>query len=228
LPKSLTTRCLGSSADKKKAVEICARRPSSFSNVTTRSKEFTHAPDIHTTSAALWFAQKGHPILALHSATPESGCTCGDVACASPGKHPHAGYAPHGVKDATLDLDVIRGWFAEAYWLNYGVACTKIFVVDVDTKHRGLDTWYSMHAQPTRFLPHTWQVRTGSGGLHVLFEPPSKARNGNLEKGIQLKATGGYIVGCGSKHASGGVYDWEPQCSPAKRRWLPCRRGYSA
>src|SRR5207342_3015332 len=38
---------------------------------------------------------------------------------------------------------------------------------------------------------------------------------GDLEKGIQLKSAGGYVVGAGCKHASGGTYDWLPQCSPS-------------
>jgi Bifunctional DNA primase/polymerase, N-terminal len=163
--------------------------------------------------AALWFARNSHPILPLHS-VEDGRCTCRDPACTSAGKHPHAGYAPHGAKDATADADTIKAWFAESYWLNYGVACERLFVVDVDVKHDGLETWRAMHCQPTRALPHTWQVRTGSGGLHVFFTPPAKVRNGDLDKGIQLKAAGGYVVGVGSKHKSGDVYDWLPQCSP--------------
>ena len=79
--------------------------------------------------AALWFASKGYPVLPLHSVTEAGACTCGDAAV-KPGKHPFAPLAPHGLKDATVDLDVIRGWFAEHYWLSYGV------VTDEHARHR--------------------------------------------------------------------------------------------
>ena len=64
--------------------------------------------------AALWFASHGHPVLALHSITDTGNCTCGDAACHSPGKHPHAALVPHGLRDATVDLGVIRAWFTRA------------------------------------------------------------------------------------------------------------------
>jgi hypothetical protein len=164
--------------------------------------------------AALWFARQGHPVLPLHSVTEGHRCTCGDAKCHSPGKHPFAAMVQHGAKDATTDEQRIRSWFDEAYWLNYGVATNKVYVVDVDTKHNGIEKWFSMYSESTRFLPHTWQVRTGSGGLHVFFVPPAKARNGDLDKGIQLKAAGGYVVGAGCRHVSGKLYHWSPQCSP--------------
>jgi Bifunctional DNA primase/polymerase, N-terminal len=164
--------------------------------------------------AAMWFARQGHAVLPLHSLTEGRKCTCGDSECHSPGKHPFAAMVLHGVKDATTDEHRIRSWFDEAYWINYGVATDRLFVVDVDTKHDGIKKWFSLHSQPTHSLPHTWQVRTGSGGLHVFFVPPAKARSGDLDKGIQLKSAGGYVVGTGCRHASGKLYHWQPQCSP--------------
>ena len=50
--------------------------------------------------------RQGFPVLPLHSVTEAGACTCGDVSCHSPGKHPFARFAPHGLKDATIDLDV--------------------------------------------------------------------------------------------------------------------------
>ena len=58
--------------------------------------------------AALWFAAKGYPILPLHSVTEAGGCTCGNSDCESVGKHPFAPLAPHGLKDATVDIAIIR------------------------------------------------------------------------------------------------------------------------
>ena len=95
---------------------------------------------------ALWFASKGYPVLPLHSVTEAGGCTCGNSDCESVGKHPFAPLAPHGLKDATVDLDVIRDWFAEHYWLGYGIVTDELLVIDVDARHGGLETWQELTA----------------------------------------------------------------------------------
>jgi hypothetical protein len=164
--------------------------------------------------AALWWASHGYPVLPLHSIGDGGTCTCGDTACHSPGKHPFARYVPHGLKDATVDSAAVKAWFEEHYWLNYGICTDALLVIDVDVKHKGLETWADMCGQPTRALIHTWQARTGSGGLHVFFKPPEGARCGELDRGIDIRATGGYVVGVGSKHATGRAYGWASQCSP--------------
>ena len=100
--------------------------------------------------AALWFASKGYPVLPLHSVTEAGGCTCGNSDCESVGKHPFAPLAPHGLKDATVDLDVIRGWFAEHYWLSYGIVTDELLVIDVDTRTAALragPTWWRAYAR---------------------------------------------------------------------------------
>jgi len=111
----------------------------------------------------------------------------------------------------------VRQWFDEAYWLNYGISTDKLLVIDVDTKNDGLKTWRDMSTQPTRAVPHTWQVKTGSGGLHVIFDnTEAKVRNGELDKGVDLRGIGGYIVGPYSKHASGRTYKCLPQNAPGE------------
>jgi hypothetical protein len=163
--------------------------------------------------AALWFASKGYPVLPLHSV--ENGvCTCGVGDCHSPGKHPYAEIVPHGAKDASTNLATVRGWFDEHYWLNYGVCTDQLLVIDVDTRHGGLEAWAEMYHQPTRALPHTWQVKTGSGGRHIFFRNTANTRCGSLDRGVDVKAVGGYVCGPMSKHASGKTYTWLPQSSP--------------
>ena len=163
--------------------------------------------------AALWFASQGHPILPLHAPT-DTGCTCGRSDCPSIGKHPFAGLVPHGAKDATTDIGKIRSWFDERYWLNFGVCTDALLTIDVDVKHSGLATWADMCGEPTRALIHTWQVRTGGGGLHVMFKNSANIRCGSLDKGIDVRGIGGYVVGPTCRHARGDTYQWLPQCSP--------------
>jgi hypothetical protein len=101
--------------------------------------------------------------------------------------------------------------------MNYGISAEKLLVIDVDVKHDGLKNWKEMWAQPTRALPHTWQVNTGGGGQHVMFDKSAaKIRGGEFVSGVQIKAIGGYIVGPACKHESGRTYEWAPQCSPAE------------
>ena len=153
-------------------------------------------------------------MLPLHSVTEARTCTCEKSDCHSPGKHPFTPFAPHGLKDATVERDVIRGWFREHYWLNYGVLTDKLLVIDVDPRNGGDQAWAAMSAQPTRAVPHSWRVRTGGGGEHVMFKNTLGIRCGDLDRGIEIKAKGGYVVGPACLHESGRRYEWQPQCSP--------------
>ena len=113
----------------------------------------------------------------------------------APASTPSPPLAPHGLRDATTDHDVIRGWFKEHYWLSYGVCTDNLLTIDVDKKHGGLETWADMCGDPTRGLIHTWQVRTGGGGLHIMFKNTPQIRSGKLDGGIDIRGIGAYIVG---------------------------------
>jgi hypothetical protein len=71
-----------------------------------------------------------------------------------------------------------------------------------------------MCGEPTRGLLHTWQIRTGGGGLHVMFENTPQIRSGKLDGGVDVRGIGGYIVGPMCLHKTGKRYEWEQQCSP--------------
>ena len=107
---------------------------------------------VTTCQAALWFASAGYPVLPLHSATDDGGCTCGDRSCPSPAKHPIAHLAPRGLKDAVTDLDTIRDWFTRCYWANFGICTDTLLVVDVDVKSGGVDRWKEICSQSTHGL----------------------------------------------------------------------------
>jgi hypothetical protein len=164
--------------------------------------------------AALWWASQGYPVLPLHSINEAGACTCGKSTCENQGKHPFWPIAPNGNKNATCDATIIKGWFDEHYWLSYGVTTDDLLVVDPDADDDGLKKWAELCNEPTRPLIHTWQVRTGGGGLHVMHKNPTKIRNGSINKLIHIRGAGGYIVGVGCKHKSGGTYWWEKQQSP--------------
>ena len=69
-------------------------------------------------------------------------------------------------------------------------------------------------------LPSTLTVRTGKG-RHVYFKHPG-GRVGNrtgIFPGADIRGDGGYVVGAGSIHPSGAVYEWEN--GPADHQLMP-------
>ena len=153
------------------------------------------AGNVTPRQAALWFAAQGLSGSAAAQRSPRPAPARAAMQLSEPGQAPFAALAPHGLKDATVDLDVIRGWFAEHYWLNFGILTDDLLVIDVDPRNGGDQTWAAISGQPTRALPHTWRVRTGGGGEHILFRNTLGVRCGDLDRGIEIKAKGGYVVG---------------------------------
>ena len=58
-------------------------------------------------------------------------------------------------------------------WLNYGIATGPLLVVDIDPRNGGDKQWEKLYRKPSRYLPHTWEVITGSGGRHIIFANPT-------------------------------------------------------
>ena len=173
------------------------------------------ADTITPCQAALWFASQGFPVLPLHSVTEARTCTCGDAdsvtrraSTRSPASRPTGSRTPPRISAS------FAAWFREHYWLNYGVLTDKLLVIDIDPRNGGDQSWAAINAQPTRAVPHTWRVRTGGGGEHLIFRNTLGVRCGDLDRGIEIKAKGGYIVGPACAHESGRRYEWQPQCSP--------------
>jgi len=158
---------------------------------------------------ALAFAKRGYAVLPLHGIS-NSRCTCGDVSCASPGKHPRI---LHGVKDATTDPDLISEWFDEHPRTNYGVCTDLLPTIDIDPRNGGDRAWRELVKK--NWLPHTWEVITGGGGTHLIFGTTSvPVPCGKLARGVDVKGLGGYIVGVGSLHQSGKRYRWAEYAKP--------------
>ncbi len=176
--------------------------------------------------AARYYAGLGWPVIPLHAIFGGS-CTCGREDCASPGKHPRT---PHGLKDASVDPDIIASWWRKWPAANVGVvtgAGSGLVVLDIDPRHGGDKsltelTW--LHGE----LPETVEAATGGGGQHLFFMHPGEPiRNrANIQPGIDVRGDGGYVVVAPSVHVSGGAYSWlsghapgeiEPASLP---RWL--------
>lgn len=117
----------------------------------------------------------------------------------------------NGFKNATKDIDKIRDYWSKNPTANVGIATgalSGIVVIDIDNLES---------ATHLGFMPKTMTARTGSGGMHLIFEHPGTEvtnRAGVIE-GIDVRGDGGYIVAPPSIHPSGGMYEWLDHRDPA-------------
>ena len=174
---------------------------------------------------AIAFAQGGVPVFPVSGILLQNGanaCTCGrplgngPEECKRPGKHPTT---KHGFQDATTDLKVVDQWFSPYSRWNLAIPTGNgLVVIDVDPKNDGLETLEAFEGWTQGVsLPLTLRVRTGSGGLHLLYKLSGSirvpSRNAVLP-GIDIKADGGYVVAPPSTHLSGSHYAWENPDQP--------------
>lgn len=179
--------------------------------------------------AARLYAEKlGWPVAPAHWIVPNGNCSCGKLNCSSPGKHPFGSLVPHGLKDATNDLDTISRWwnqYPEANILVPTGSASRIWVLDVDPLHGGDSSLADIEAQENA-LPPTWEQVTGSDGRHIVFKYPEDApekpglelRNtaGKLGPGLDTRGEGGYIIIAPSSHKSGNLYRWKKGRRPSQ------------
>jgi hypothetical protein len=131
---------------------------------------------------------------------------------------------PHGVKDATRDLALIRHWWEERFpGAMIGVALGEIsggwIVVDIDAKDgkaSGFDTMHDLASRGFILPPTEGCVLTPSNGLHLWFRsrlpcPPSKAL-----PGIDLLSDGKYVIAPPSRLADGRRYQFLTYGGPAQ------------
>lgn len=111
---------------------------------------------------------------------------------------------PNGFKDASIEPEIIKGWWNRTPNANVAIATGKIsnlLVVDIDGKYPS--HWPEM--------PETTKVKT-SKGYHFYFRYPdnetikSRAKIGGHD--IDVRANGGYIVAPPSIHPDGGRYEF--------------------
>lgn len=166
--------------------------------------------------AALGCAARGWKVFPLWWPIA-GGCACNQGAtCERAAKHPLARLAPNGLKDATSDEYIIRGWWAQYPLANVAIrtgAESGLWALDVDAYRGGaasLEALEDKHGP----LPASLRARTGSGGAstHIYFTWPAglvvRSRPIAAMGGLDVKGHGGYVVAPPSLHRSGGVYTW--------------------
>lgn len=166
-------------------------------------------------AAALAYADEGLEVLPLHRPWRGS-CSCRRGGCTSVAKHP---LVRHGVRDASADPDVLRGWWARWPGANVGVRPPDgVAILDVDPRAGG-DVALAQLEQRHGELPRTRTAVTGGDGLHYWWRTPATV--GRIGEGLDVKTAAGYVVGAPSVHASGSAYVWtdEGDVGPAPG-WL--------
>lgn len=100
---------------------------------------------------------------------------------------------------STSDAQQIRAWWAAAPERNIGIDTAGCIAIDVDNKgaKRGSE---SLHLLEMLWgdLPPTYRQRTPTGGLHVVYRGDARNSASRIAAGIDVRGTGGYIVGAGS------------------------------
>jgi Bifunctional DNA primase/polymerase, N-terminal len=154
---------------------------------------------------ALAYARHGMRVFPCHEIERDGFCSCGAMACKSPGKHPR-------IKDwqqlATVDERQIRTWWRNWHSANIGVKCgadSSLTVLDIDPRHGGdASLAEAQHGK----LPETPIAITGGGGNHYLFQHvPGLTNAVSIAPGLDIRTEGGLIIGVGSK--TSGEYEWE-------------------
>src|SRR5215467_13542297 len=105
-------------------------------------------------------------------------------------------------QQATNDAALIETWRNEG--ANLGLACgaaSDVFVLDIDVKDAdGYETLRQLEEKHSP-LPHTFTVRTPSGGTHKYFKHPQvKVPNKvKFAPGLDTRSDGGLVIAAGSR-----------------------------
>lgn len=152
---------------------------------------------------ALALVARGFAVFPVHGIV-DGACSCGET-CDSPGKHP---IPRDGLYSATRDEEEVRAWWDAFPAANVGTRTGDgVLVVDVDPRNGGDESYARLVAEHPE-IERTLVAATGGGGLHLFFRVEGTRRKAMLARGVDLKCDGGYVVGAGSRHASGGSYEW--------------------
>ena len=181
------------------------------------------SPTITPLQAALEYAARGWRVLPLWWPASTGTCACGLVDCDSVGKHPISRLVPHGLYDASSQLDVVAGWWRSVPHANVGILTgteSGLVVLDVDgiPGRRRLGALVAAHG-PFRA---GW---TGTGaGWHAYFAHPGTSvpnSAGRLGEGLDVRGDGGYVVAPPSRHWTRRLYRWISPMDAARLSNVP-------
>jgi hypothetical protein len=156
--------------------------------------------------AAVVYAACGYPVVPMHAAHPDEGCSCpAGSGCPEAGKHPRLAAWP---RLAAADPDTVRGWWRRWPDANLALATGRRFdVLDLDGT-QGVEALRAVLQRGP--LEHPGPLaRSGAGGWHLLYAPTGLGNRVRLLPGVDWRGHGGLVVVAPSRHASGGRYRWQ-------------------
>lgn len=126
----------------------------------------------------------------------------------------------HGFKDATLDPEQIRAWWAATPDANVGIAAgaSGLVVLDLDVKSGapGLESWAVLTARVGAGIADTLKAYTPSGGRHFYYSAQGDPIGNSASKlgdGLDVRGVGGYVVAPPSR-VPGAAYQWVNEDAP--------------
>lgn len=148
--------------------------------------------------AALQYARMGYAVLA----------------CVPREKRPLTACCPHGLKDATTDVETVERWWTEHPLANIGIRLGSAsvgnpMVIDVDDPSLA----NQLLAPELVVTEETWVATTGRGcHIWVSTEKPTNTRiitrkSGRAKVG-ELRGNNSYVIVPPSIHATGRPYRW--------------------
>lgn len=152
----------------------------------------------------------GFHVFGLHGVTGGE-CNCGRPGCEALFKHPYVKnwqFTPHWA-DEQLDAMEQAGQFNTGF----GVLCDGYLIIDIDPRNGG-DASYEKLCKDTGVnykAESGFVVATGGGGWHIYFKADPEfgtVKSHREYPGIDFKSSG-FVVGAGSLHASGMIYEAE-------------------
>lgn len=119
--------------------------------------------------------------------------------------------------NATNNSDIIKELWSKSDY-NIGILTgadgENIVVIDCDIKEdiNGVDNFIKFIDEKKIILPNTLTATSGRGGKHYYFRSKSsniKSGTNIFDKGIDIRANGGFIIAPPSLHPNGNRYSWD-------------------
>jgi hypothetical protein len=143
--------------------------------------------DLDSARAAVVYATLGFSVVPMHTARTTGTCSCGDLACSDPGKHPRL----RGWKRlASTDPTVVGEWWRRWPDANLALATGRRFdVLDLDGD-QGVEALRAALSIVPAEHPGRWPAPAGEAGT-CCTPPPDSA----IGSGCWREWTGGAEVG---------------------------------